>query len=65
MEITQITKIKLEDAEMRALQTLKDAYKQCVTENCFKCDKCPLSVDGVCIGVHADNALEYLKRGIK
>lgn len=63
MEIIQTTKITLEDAEMSALETLETAYDQCVIDECFDCDVCPLySYDG-CVASYAKNVLEKLKRG--
>lgn len=63
MEIIQITTIKINEEERNALQTLKDAYRQCVSVSCFECNKCPLYVDDSCIGMYADTALENEKRG--
>ena len=57
MEIIQTTKITLEDAEIAALQTLKDAYIQCTTMDCNDCDVCPLYTDDSCIGMYADQVL--------
>jgi len=61
MEIIQVTTITLEKAEVSALQTLKAAYMQCVCDDCFSCEKCPLYVDDICIGKFAERALDNLK----
>lgn len=63
MEIIQTTKIILEDAEINALQTLKESYLQCLANECLDCDVCPLYVEGGCIGSFADTVLENQKRG--
>lgn len=66
MEITKVTTIKLEDAEIAALQTIKDAYINCVVADCFDCEECPLYiVDGGCIGMLADKVLDRLNKGGK
>lgn len=63
MEITTTTRIRLINEEIAALELIKNAYVQCVTNDCFECDECPLYVDEGCIGMFADNVLSKLKGG--
>ena len=63
MEIVKTIKIKLEDKEKSALQTLKDAYIQCVIDDLFDCDNCPLYHGDGCIGMYADEILNKQDRG--
>lgn len=58
MEITTVTTIELDDKETAALQTLKDAYIQCVCNDWYDCDKCPLYVANGCVGMYAEKVLE-------
>lgn len=58
MEIIREIKINLEDTELAALQTLKDAYSQCVINDWYDCDECPLYIANGCIGMYAEKALE-------
>ena len=64
MDINQTTTIKLEESEINALKTIKDAYIQCVTNDCFSCDDCPLYIENneICIGMCADKALYKLEK---
>ena len=62
MEIIQTTKITLEDAEISALRTLKEAYIQCTTMDCNDCDVCPLYTGEGCIGMFADHVLFSLEK---
>ena len=61
MEITQVTTIKLEDAEIAALKTLKLAHDDCVCQDCFACDQCPLYFNNHCVGQYAAKVLERQK----
>ena len=65
MEITNVTTIELENAEIAALQTIKDAYITCVTNDCFSCEDCPLYFDERCIGRLAELILYEQEKGAK
>ena len=61
MNITTVTTIELEDTEISALRTLKLAHDDCVCNNCFMCEQCPLYYDDVCIGLYAGKLYERQK----
>lgn len=63
MKITHVTAIELEEEEKGALQTLENAYKQCITDDRIECDDCPLydKLTDVCIGLLAERIRD--KRG--
>lgn len=58
MEIIKVVKLKLEDTEIRALATIRDAHYQCLAEDCLECEDCSLNVDGGCLGTYAEAALK-------
>ena len=57
MKITQVTTITLENIEINALQVLEGAYKDCVSNDCYECEECPLYLGKNCIGVYAKTIL--------
>ncbi len=61
MKIKQVTTIELEESEMSALQTLKEAHEQCLYNGCYKCEQCPLYINELCIGQYAEMALDSRK----
>lgn len=50
MEIITTTSITLTNEEKDALKTLKSAYEQCESYDCFSCKDCPLYVEKHCLG---------------
>lgn len=61
MEIALVTTITLEDAEKHALYILKRAHDDCVCNDCFMCQQCPLYYNDVCIGLYAAKLYERQK----
>lgn len=58
MEITKVTTISLEEAEIKALQTLKRAHDDCICNDCFECEECPLYYNTNCVGQYAAGILD-------
>lgn len=58
MEIIQTTSIQLTDNEKEAINTLTEAYRQCLSIECMECDECPLYVDEDCAGKICERIFE-------
>ena len=50
MKIVTTTAITLSDEEKAALQTIKEARDECIREDFYKCEECPLYINCGCLG---------------
>lgn len=66
MNIITTIEIKLTDEEKKAINTIMDAYRLCISKACFECYECPLYVNGDCVGKMCDTiAVRGFLKGVK
>lgn len=62
MEIIHTTSITLSDEEKEAIQTIINAYDECICNDCFECSVCPLCLNnGKCLGLYCEEIKEKNK----